>query len=449
MEKNVSSAQMILEPPKRIVDSLKYLGPGIILSAAIVGSGELIATTALGAKAGFTFLWIILIGCLIKVAVQLEYGRHCILHGRPTFAAWNQGTKGRILGLHWSVIIAFLFMISMFIGLAGVIGGAAQVALSIFPSIPIYAWIVLMILMIALPIFTGKYKIVEVMATGLNLIFVVAVGYCVIAVQGTVYAFGWGELAEGLTFQLPAGALALAIGAFGITGVGSAEIFTYPYWCVEKGYARWTGPADGSDDWIRRARGWIRVMRIDALAAMAIYTLTTCAFYILGATVLKPQATLADGNDLIVQLSVIFTEVLGQQAWLIFMLGAFAVLFSTVFSNAAGYARLWTDFFVQVRLINGASEKARRRSVAIMAWILPLTWGAVYLTVQRPLFLVIFMGISNSLFLLVVAYKAIGFHFQKVAAELIPSATYKVFFWLSVLSIGFMAIWALYSTLTA
>ncbi|UCF38027.1 MAG: Nramp family divalent metal transporter [Acidobacteriota bacterium] len=447
MEKERVQKEVLREPPRRLIDSIRYLGPGLILSAAIVGSGELIATTALGARAGFTFLWIILLGCLIKVAVQLEYGRNCILYGQSSFQAWNTEKRGRILGLHWSVIIAFLFLISMFIGLAGVIGGAAQVALSIFPGIPIPVWILLVALFIALPIYRGKYKAVEVIATTLNMIFVLAVGYCVIAVQGTIYSFGLSDLTEGLKFQLPPGALALAIGAFGITGVGSAEIFTYPSWCLEKGYARWTGPADGSEDWIRRARGWIRVMRIDALVAMVVYTITTCAFYILGATVLQPQERLADGNELIVQLSVIFTEVLGQQAWFVFMIGAFAVLFSTVFSNAAGYSRLWTDFFVEARLIPSNDQERRRRSIAIMAWVLPIVWGAVYLTFQKPLFLVVFMGISNSLFLLVVAYKAIVFHYRNIDTELRPSQVYRLFFWLSVISIGLMAAWALYSTL--
>jgi manganese transport protein len=44
----------IKEPPTSFGEKLKFLGPGFILSASIVGSGELIATTTLGAKAGFT-----------------------------------------------------------------------------------------------------------------------------------------------------------------------------------------------------------------------------------------------------------------------------------------------------------------------------------------------------------------------------------------------------------
>ena len=71
----------IKEPPTRFVDRLKFLGPGFILSASIVGSGELIATTILGAKAGFAAFWIIILSCVIKVAVQLQFGKQaCHTH---------------------------------------------------------------------------------------------------------------------------------------------------------------------------------------------------------------------------------------------------------------------------------------------------------------------------------------------------------------------------------
>ena len=64
----------IKDPPSSWVGRLRYCGPGFILSASIVGSGELIATTTLGAKAGFTTLWVILLSCLVKVALQ-QIGR--------------------------------------------------------------------------------------------------------------------------------------------------------------------------------------------------------------------------------------------------------------------------------------------------------------------------------------------------------------------------------------
>ena len=74
-----------------------------------MGSGELIATTVLGATAGFAALWIILLSCLIKVAVQLEFGRHAILTGKTAMESFHH-LPGPIWGKSgWSVwVILFL-----------------------------------------------------------------------------------------------------------------------------------------------------------------------------------------------------------------------------------------------------------------------------------------------------------------------------------------------------
>ena len=45
----------IQEPPVSLWAALKKIGPGIILAGTIVGSGELLATTKLGAEHGFLF----------------------------------------------------------------------------------------------------------------------------------------------------------------------------------------------------------------------------------------------------------------------------------------------------------------------------------------------------------------------------------------------------------
>ena len=59
-----------------------------------------------------------------------------------------------------------------------------------------------------------------------------------------------------------------------------------PYWCVEKGYARFVGRREDSEAWLARARGWIRLMHVDIALSMVVYTIATVAFYLLGAGVL-------------------------------------------------------------------------------------------------------------------------------------------------------------------
>ena len=112
----------------------------------------------------------------------------------------------------------------------------------------------------------------------------------VLSLQWTEYAVSSGDLVDGLRFKLPAD-LMIAMGAFGLTGVGGDEIMQYTYWLIEKGYAARTGPpSPGDAAWQRRARGWIKVMYVDALVSMVVYTVITAAFYLLGAAVLHARA---------------------------------------------------------------------------------------------------------------------------------------------------------------
>jgi len=83
------------------------------------------------------------------------------------------------------------------------------------------------------------------------------------------------DIIEWIKFKLPAAAVGFAIAAFGLTGVGGDEIVAYNFWCIEKGYARFTGPLENSKEWRQRAKGWIKVMNLDALwvSCIAIFCL--------------------------------------------------------------------------------------------------------------------------------------------------------------------------------
>ena len=52
--------EAVEDPPNAFVAIFRRIGPGLILASAIVGSGELIATTVLGAENGYTLLWLVL-----------------------------------------------------------------------------------------------------------------------------------------------------------------------------------------------------------------------------------------------------------------------------------------------------------------------------------------------------------------------------------------------------
>src|SRR5688572_28378577 len=127
-------------PPVTFYQRLRFLGPGFILSASIVGSGELIATTVLGAKAGFTALWVIIISCLVKVAVQLEFGKHTILTGETVMQAFNRLPGPKFGQGRWAVWIIFLMVTLKIVQLGGMLGGTVIILNKLFDGISISVW---------------------------------------------------------------------------------------------------------------------------------------------------------------------------------------------------------------------------------------------------------------------------------------------------------------------
>ena len=70
--------------------------------------------------------------------------------------------------------------------------------------------------------------------------FIVATGIALVLLQGTPFRITGANLVEGFSFRLPDN-FAAVFAAFGVIGVGAAELIFYPYWCLEKGYARRVG----------------------------------------------------------------------------------------------------------------------------------------------------------------------------------------------------------------
>ncbi len=420
---------------------LRHLGPGFILSASIVGSGELIATTALGAEAGFVAMWVILVSCLVKVFVQLEFGKHAIHSGETTFEAMNQLPGPKLGKGGWATWLWLLMMLIKPLQVGGIIGGVGLCLNIIFPAIPVWLWVCLTAPVVSLMIFRGRYRFIEkvsLVMIGLFALFTVA---CVIGLQFTEFAIGADDLIEGISFWngIPLATVGVAIAAFGITGVGGDEVMAYNYWLLEKGYAAHTGPREDTPEWKARARGWIRVMYWDAFLSMVVYTLMTVAFYLLGAAVLHSQDLVPEGFETVRTLSRMYTDSLGIWAETAFLIGAFFVLFSTLFSALAAWSRQFSDAFGAVGLMDYHNPKHRARSIAILAFFFPALWAVLFFFFKDPVFMVLAGGAITAAILLLVVVAAVHFRYRRLPASLKPSRLYDAGFWTSVIAISLLA----------
>ncbi|QIN83917.1 divalent metal cation transporter [Rubrobacter tropicus] len=396
----------IKEPPKGWGPSLRYLGPGLILSASIVGSGELIATTALGSQAGFAILWMVIFSTLVKVAVQVELARWTISTGQPALTGYNK-VPPKIGPIGWVNVLWVIMALSKVLQIGGIVGGVAIAFSVLFPigGDPLgftstLIWTVIVAVGSIAMLYSNNYSLIERGAV----LLVVAFSFITIILAAglpfTPFAYSAGDILGGLAFAIPAGALGAALAMFGITGVGADEITFYTYWCCEKGYARWVGPNDGSEDWERRAKGWIRVMYKDAFVSWVIYTSGTLAFFIMGAAVLNPQGLVPEGNEMITTLSRIYTDVLGEWASILFLVGAIAVLGSTLWAAIPSWSRMYTNLLATVGVLDWQDTQTRLRWIRIFTVALPIIWGAAYLFIQSPVLMVQIGGVATGIFLL-------------------------------------------------
>ena len=499
----------VMDPPTGFVGTLKQLGPGLIIAGSIVGSGELIATTKTGAQAGLVLLWLIIIGCVIKVFVQIELGRFAITHGETTLSALNKipGQVGRVSWILWFWLVMMAASIAQ---LGGIVGGVGQAMGLSFPltgdyaaavrlpasselgaflnwdrtlisAVDIAAWkadpessaaariaalpkskqdellsafdkaftanatidvkqiaveretlrtilkelnadalaeevkqrvasdsfegaatkdrlgrisrghailaesfidydsqanphtslnstalldlkrtelraaadlkaaqkasptedhadqeaalskasnavaqetepstwddrywaAVVTLITIAL-LYNGRYGIIQNISTAMVVLFTfITIGNVVSLQSAEQFAFSANDFVRALSFQLPdtGNGIIMALATFGIIGVGATELITYPYWCIEKGYARYTGWRSEDPQWAERARGWMRIMHWDAFMSMAIYTIATIAFFIMGAAVLFREGRDPDGMRMVSTLATAYVPV--------------------------------------------------------------------------------------------------------------------------------------------
>ena len=438
----------IRDPPTTWTECLPYLGPGFILSASIVGSGELIATTALGAEIGFIGLWIILLSCTIKVALQLQFGRYVILTGKTVMESFNRLPGPDIRGVNWSVWLWLTAQPFKILQVGGIIGGLAILLAQVLPVLSVTAWSLISAVVVALLVSLNRYQFIERTCLVLLAAFTLLTITSVIALQWTGFAIATSDLLSGLQFDLPSGAVVVIFGAFGLTGVGGDEIMQYPYWMLEKGYALYAGPPEPDDpEWQRRARGWIRVMYLDALLSMVAYTIVTIAFYLLGAAVLHSQGLTPKGHELITVLASMYTDSLGEWANSIFLTGAFVVLFSTLFSALAAWTRTFTDAFDKLGWCQFEQAHSRERMISLLAWIFPLSWAAVFLVYDAPVAMVILGGVATTAILLLVVYAAVVFRMTEPAPALHPTRSFDVILAFSCLSIGAFAVYGLLKVL--
>ncbi|WZO98000.1 Nramp family divalent metal transporter [Isosphaeraceae bacterium EP7] len=461
-------ADAIQDPPTSLLGAMRKIGPGLILAGSIVGTGELIATTGLGAEQGYVLLWLILFSCVIKVFVQVELGRYAITHGKTTLAALDT-LPGPRLGVSWICWAWLLMMLATQAQIAAMEGLIGQAAHMTFPRVsfamagaagsfhlasgaflesrPEHVWATLTAIAAVVLLLSGGYKRLERITTTLVALVTLITVACVLGLSWTDYPLSLKGVVDGLKVTVPTAGVALAFSAFGITGVGASELFAYPYWCIEKGYARSAGPRDDSAGWAMRAKGWMHVMQVDAWFSMLVFTAATIAFYLLGAAVLHPQGLVPKGSEMLETLSRMYVEPLGPWTRSVFLVGAWAVLFKTLYVATAANSRLSADFLDLAGFWRQPDAASRERTIRAFCVFYPALALGLYFGLRDPKALVTLGGYAQGLMLPVIAAASLYLTRRDRVASVAEGPFSKLLSWVAFLSITAVASYSVYDLL--
>jgi len=401
-------------PPTRFGPTLLAIGPAIVVSGSVIGAGELVNVPVQAARFGFVLFWAVILSCVIKYFLQVELGRHCLVHNRTTIQALNTCPGPKFRGTGW---VGILYMISYtlsMVAVGGILGATAGLLQSVFPLnwlglsddperaqiIGKNIWGVVTFLVVGAILWRGMYGELEKLVAFLVAGFSLSVVLALFLVQGTPFRLSADDIFSGMTFSL--GSIDRRLAAFavisllGALGTTANELFMYPYWILEKGYANHLG-APKSEGWAKRARGWVRVLRVDTGAATLLATVITGAYFLVGSTVLHRQGKVPSGIDVIGQISAIYTETYGAWSYGIFMFGGFCTLFSTLVVAIAATGRMWTDLLSSMGAFEWENEKARRRCNRAFQSLYLVGYLAITLFVTKPEGLVILGQYINGL----------------------------------------------------
>ena len=421
--------------PKTFKERLKFIGPSVIVTGSVVGSGSIVMTPLLGAAAGFLLLWWLLLSMWSKPIIQAEISRYVVVTKKTFLEAFADmpGFKTTIQGktTSWLVWFMFIGVIPSIAGMGGLAGAVAEAGNTMFPLLSTEVWVFISCLITWLLLYFGSYRSLERTLLAMVLFFSFMTLIIALSMQSTEYQVNLNQISEGLSFSLPTEYLPLALAVFGFTGISYGEIMAYTYWCLEKGYA------EDTDNDIEEKKHWIKTMQTDVWVTVFFITLGTLPFFFLGAGVLNNvpelQESLATSSfwdvDVISSLQNMFSLVLGGWAKWLFIILAFFVLFSTLLSGTAAFTRTISDYLISMGLVREKTD-TRTKLIKLIAFVIPFLSGLFYFILPNPITLLLIAGIWAAMGLPIVNIGAL-YLVNKIEPALQPKLSTKVILWVS------------------
>jgi len=367
-------------PPVGWRARLKQVGPGIMAAATGVGAGDLVATMVAGSRYGYTLLWAVLMGTIFKLALGEAVGRFHLASGRTILSGWR--TLGK-----WALIYFGAYAVVW-----GFVYGATAMSASglplnaLFPAISVRYWAMICGLLGFALVWFGRYAMLEkLMTVFVGIMFVTVVGTAILVAPNL------GGVFKGVVPRLPEGSLVYVLGLVGGVG-GTITMAAYGYWTMAKGW---------------RGSKWLPMMRLDNAVGYITTGIFVISMLIVGSELLLGQQVVKGDTGLLLLGDTLAADY-GHWARIPFLIGFFAVSFTSVIGVWNGVSLLFADWWRTIRLpksapaetVDSYERKAGERSPAFRAYVLWLTFPPMALLfLDEPFGLTVAYGALGALFM--------------------------------------------------
>jgi len=397
-------------PREKGLSLLKWMGPGVVCSALVVGSGELILCSYAGAKVGGSLAWVIIPAIFFKFWLQYETARYQILTGETPMYQLKRIHSSWAWLFSLIGFVAFIFP-GNFISAGTTLYWLTSVGNYVIWTIFCYF---LCILILSFP---GKTpaKMVEYMfwftssimfiMTILSLAFVIKLSDLVEMGRGMV----------NITFPAELGAFwILSLMGRGIGGPHMTTL-SFNYYIREKGYGmnKYAGtistpwknsnkvitkgwwPDTSSED-IKNYQRWMRIMTYGAVFLGAGLTFAMVFMYMLiGSAILRPLGLIPSGIKIALVQGELFAKVIGPIGYIIWIILATLNLFDTGTGIVDNTSRIVADTFVST------SSRAEKYGLSKLYWWLVaiiVTGGIALIWSGEPLWIIAVTGVLGGAF---------------------------------------------------
>jgi Mn2+/Fe2+ NRAMP family transporter len=359
---------------KSFFNSLKFLGPGIVVAATGVGAGDLVSASVSGAKYGVVILWAAVFGAGIKFALNEGIARWQLATGTTLISGWMTKLP-RFVSIYF---IVYLVLWS-FIVAGALISACGLAAHALVQEISVAIWGVVHSIVAFILIYLGRYNFFEnIMKFFIALMFVVVL-ICAFLVKPEIFTVAKSMLWP----NVPPGSGKFLLGVIGGVG-GSVTLLSYGYWIREKG---WKGEA------------FKNRVQIDLGTAYMLTGLFGVAVMIIAADV---NPNLVTGNKMVLEVAERLGEIVGPIGKWCFLLGFWGAVFSSMLGVWQGVPYLFTDFMLSHRRreVTSAPPEADTHSTYYRFYLFYLSFPPMLLLLfSRPVWIVIIYTIAGAFFM--------------------------------------------------